>query len=105
MHRLVVADDHPLVFRAVRTALPPVGYSIVGECVDAALTLAAVRAHTTNTHPVTLVLDLQLPGNGVGLLQRMRAQNVAARVLVLSAEDERNAGHQALRAGADGFLP
>src|SRR5690349_21981153 len=105
MHRLVVADDHPIVFRAVRAALPAVGYSVVAECIDAAATLASVRAHTTNTHPITLVLDLQLPGGGIALLQAMRAQAVPARVLVLSAENERSAGMQALRAGADGFLP
>ena len=35
MHRLVVADDHPIVFRAVREALPSSAFRVVAECVDA----------------------------------------------------------------------
>ncbi len=105
MHRLIVADDHPIVFRAVRDALPSGGFRIVAECTDAAAAFAAVHAHTTATHPVTLVLDLQLPGSGVAVLRRLRAQQVPARVLVLSGEEERAGGLRALRAGADGYVP
>lgn len=105
MHRLIVADDHPIIFRALRDALPGRGFRIVAECTDATAALAAVRAHTTPSHPVTLVLDLHLPGGGLSVLQRLRAQRIAARVLVLSGEDERSGGLRALRAGADGYVP
>ncbi|KGQ18898.1 Two component response regulator, LuxR family [Lysobacter dokdonensis DS-58] len=104
MHRLVIADDHPIVFRALRDALTP-AMRIVAECADATSAFAAVRAHTTNAHPVTLILDLHLPGDGIAVLQRLRTQRVPARVLVLSGEDERTGGLRALRAGADGYAP
>ena len=105
MHRIVIADDHPIVFRALRDALPSNGFRIVAECTDATAAIAAVRAHTTTTHPVTLILDLQLPGGGIAALKRLRAQLVPARVLVLSGEPERTGGLRALRAGADGYVP
>ena len=105
MHRLVIADDHPIVFRALRDLLPSVGFRIVAECTDATSAFAAVRAHTTATHPVTLILDLHLPGSGIAVLKRLRAQLVPARVLVLSGEEERAGGLLALRAGADGYVP
>jgi two-component system response regulator EvgA len=105
MHRLVLADDHPIVFRALRDVLPPNGFRVVAECIDATSAFAAVRAHTTATHPVTLILDLHLPGGGIAVLKRLRAQGVPARVLVLSGEEERTGGLRALRAGADGYVP
>src|SRR5688572_7551658 len=105
MHRLVLADDHPIVFRALRDVLPPNGFRVVAECIDATTAFAAVRAHTTVTHPVTLILDLHLPGGGIAVLKRLRAQGVPARVLVLSGEEERTGGLRALRAGADGYVP
>ena len=58
MHRLVVADDHPVVFHAVRAALPSPAFRIVAECTSAADAVEAVRTHAAHL----LVLDLQLPG-------------------------------------------
>ncbi|MCC8364100.1 response regulator transcription factor [Lysobacter sp. A6] len=101
MHRLVVADDHPIVFHAIRDALPRVGFRIVAECMEASAALAAIRAYA----PDTLILDLHLPGGGLTLLQRLRAAGSRVRVLVLSGDDERVGGLRALRAGADGYLP
>jgi DNA-binding NarL/FixJ family response regulator len=101
MHRLVVADDHPIVFRALREALPRGGFRIVAECGDSTTTLEAIREHA----PDLLVLDLQLPGGGITVLQRLRTAGIRLRVLVLSGEDERTGGLRALRAGADGYVP
>lgn len=101
MHRLVVVDDHPIVFHAIRDALPRGGFRIVAECADAPSALEAIRAYS----PDTIVLDLHLPGSGLSVLQRLRALGSRIRVLVLSCEDERTGGLRALRAGADGYLP
>ena len=102
MHRIVVADDHPIVFRAVREALPSSAFRVVAECVDGRAALDAVRLHRADL----LVLDLHLPAiDGIALLQRLRAERTRVRVLVLSAEEERTGGLRAMRAGADGYVP
>jgi two-component system response regulator EvgA len=101
MHRLVVVDDHPIVFHAIRDALPRAGFRIVAECRDAPSALVAIRTHA----PDTIVLDLHLPGGGITLLQRLRAAGSRVRVLMLSGDEERVGGLRALRAGADGYLP
>jgi two-component system response regulator EvgA len=102
MHRLLIADDHPLALRAVREAVSRnARFRIVAECTDASSTLNAISRYA----PDTIVLDLNLPGSGITVIQRLRAAGLRTRVLVLSAEDERTGGLRALRAGADGYLP
>jgi DNA-binding NarL/FixJ family response regulator len=101
MHRLVIADDHPVVFHAVRAALPSPAFRIVAECTRGDDALEAVQRFA----PDVLVLDLQLPGvGGIGVLRRLRATGSPVRVLVLSCEDEEHGGLRALRAGADGYV-
>lgn len=101
MQRLLLADDHPVAFRAIRAALPRVGYRIVAECQEASTALEAVRALS----PDLLILDLHLPGGGLKLLNRLRSVGSRLRVLILSADDERVSGLRAMRAGADGYVP
>jgi two-component system response regulator EvgA len=101
MHRLVVADDHPVVFHAVRAALPSPAFRIVAECTQGTEVIEAVREQSANF----VVLDLQLPGaSGITVLRRLRGLGARARVLVLSCEDDATGGARALRAGADGYV-
>src|SRR5688572_4921311 len=101
MHRLVVADDHPVVFHAVRAALPSAAFRIVAECTRGDAAIDAVR----RLSPDVLVLDLHLPGiGGIAVLRRLRALGSRVRVIVLSCEDEVLGGMRALRAGADGYV-
>jgi len=101
MQRMLLADDHPVVFHAIRDALPRAGYRIVAECLDASVAYAATRALA----PDFLILDLHLPGGGLKLLNRLRSAGSRVRVLILSGDDERVSGLRAMRAGADGYLP
>ena len=100
MHRLVVADDHPIVSAALRSALPPRAFRVVAECTDGVAALEAVRRHRPNV----LVLDLHLPRmDGIAVVERLRAERLPVGVLVLSCEEEDFGGPRALRAGADGY--
>ena len=100
MHRIVVADDHPVVCMALRRALPSRTFRVVAECADGVSALEAVRRH----RPSVLVLDLQLPRmDGIAVVQRLRAERLPVAVLVLSCEEEDFGGPRALRAGADGY--
>lgn len=100
MHRLVVADDHPIVVAALRSALPSRAFRIVAECADGIAALEAVRRH----RPSVLVLDLHLPRmDGIAVVQRLRAEGLQVGVLVLSCEEDDFGGPVAMRAGADGY--
>ncbi|HVQ32509.1 MAG TPA: response regulator transcription factor [Lysobacter sp.] len=101
MHRLVVADDHPVVFHAVRAALPSPAFRIVAECTRGDDAIEAVRQHAADL----LVLDLHMPGTGgIPVLRHLRAIGARVRVLVLSCDDDATGGTRALRAGADGYV-
>ena len=101
MHRLVVADDHPIVHHAIRAALPSPSFAVVAECTDGSAALRAARALRADL----LVLDLSLPGvSGIGVLHAIRAEHLPLRVLVVSAHSEQEGGVRALRAGADGYV-
>jgi DNA-binding response OmpR family regulator len=53
----------------------------------------------------TIILDLMLPGlDGLGVLSRLRAQQNAAHVLILTAKDAVENRVSGLQAGADDYL-
>jgi len=55
--------------------------------------------------PDVVVLDLRMPqGGGVAALSRIRAISKAARVVILSSYGNEEEVHQALNAGAGGYL-
>src|SRR5690606_27163051 len=75
------------------------------EAVHLAVSLAEARAHL-DSQPVAMVLvDLGLPdGNGIELIQALRAQDPALWILVISAWSTEEAILGALRAGATGYV-
>src|SRR6185369_9908132 len=59
----------------------------------------------SSTNYDLLILDLMLPGmNGIDLLRRLRKQDVAAAVLVLTARDGTRDKVENFEAGADDYL-
>jgi two-component system, NarL family, nitrate/nitrite response regulator NarL len=97
-----VADDHPLfrdgIARAVRER-PDL--ELVGEADDGPAALAAVRA----LEPAVAVVDFSLPGlDGLQVLGAIRRDRLATRVLMLSASIDGALVHEAIAAGAAGYL-
>ena len=54
---ILIVDDHPSFRAMARALLQSEGYTIVGEAVDGASALTAVR----ELHPEVVLLDVQLP--------------------------------------------
>jgi two-component system nitrate/nitrite response regulator NarL len=98
---VLVADDHPLfregIARAVRER-PELEF--VAETGDGRVALAAIREHS----PAVAVVDLRLPGlDGIGIAHAVTRDNLATRVLVLSAFSEPRFVYEAMAAGAAGY--
>lgn len=101
MIRVVVVDDHAVVRGGVARILERAGdLALVGEAADGPAALALVRSVP---HDV-VVLDLDLPGGGLGLVQRVLEVAPAARILVFSQHAERDFAVRCLEAGARGYL-
>ncbi|TWA73010.1 two-component system KDP operon response regulator KdpE [Azospirillum brasilense] len=98
--RVLVVDDEPPIRRFLRTTLTAQGYDIA-EAEDGAGALEAVRRHP----PDLLVLDLGLPGiGGLEVIRRLRADGVAAPIIVLSSRADESGKVEALDLGADDYV-
>lgn len=102
MTRILIADDHAVVRAGLRELLLQRGsFSVVGEAPDGDQLLQLL----TETSAEVLLLDVSMPGPPfLDLLQRIRAQQPALKVLVLTMYPEDQFAVRALRAGASGYL-
>ncbi|MBP1464717.1 response regulator transcription factor [Candidatus Chloroploca sp. M-50] len=101
MIKVFLADDHALVLEGLRSLIESEGdMEVVGTASDGDQVLERVRALA----PDVVVLDLQMPTvGGIACLQSIRAANVPAKVLILSAFYDGDTMQSALEAEADGF--
>ena len=101
MIRIVMADDHAIVRAGFRALIEQeAGFEIVAECGGIADTREAVLMQ----HPDVLVLDLSLPGGGLGLVPDLRDQLPDLAILVLSMHDHEPWISEALRRGVAGYV-
>jgi len=101
--RVLVCDDHPVVRDAITACL-----KAIAPGADVAVCATARQALDRMVAPTAwdlVVLDLELPdARGVDALIRLRRRVPQARIVVLSAHDDRETVGQAMRAGADEFV-
>ena len=100
--RILLVDDHPLVREGVRTLLlGQPGHEVVGEAPDAATALEMVAT----LHPQLVLTDIGMKHtNGIALTTQIRAQWPETAVIVLSMYDNPEYVHQAMQAGASGYV-
>lgn len=98
---LLVVDDH-FVFRAgLRSVLSlRADFAVVAEADTADQALTEFRRH----QPAITLMDLRMPGGGIAATRRIRQEFPAARILMLTTYDGDEDIHQALAAGACGYL-
>jgi len=99
---VLLVDDHSLVRRGFRRILEDESdLAVVGEAGDGA---EAVRV-AKELHPQVIVMDCALPSmNGLDATRKILAAHPATAVLMLSMHSEETWVHQALDAGARGYL-
>lgn len=100
--RILIVDDHPAVREglAARIAIE-VDLEICGQAADIKSGLDLVET----TNPDAMVVDISLQtGNGLDLIQRLKARGNAIPILVWSMYDEELYADRALRAGAMGYI-
>ena len=99
---IVLADDHPLVRRGMRSLLESEpGFAIVGEAGDGLETVRIVE----RLQPDVLVLDIAMPGlNGLEALRIVRQRAPGTRVVVLSMHGSTAFVAAALGSGASAYV-
>jgi DNA-binding NarL/FixJ family response regulator len=100
--KLLLADDHALMFEAISLALenePDL------EIVGCAETGSQVLPLVQQTRPDLVVLDLKMPGmDGLTCIKLLRERFPKVATAVLSGIDSDEAIEAALRAGANAFI-
>jgi DNA-binding NarL/FixJ family response regulator len=100
--RIMLVDDHPIVrigLAALIASLP--GMETVAQAGNGAEALALHREH----HPDVTLMDLRLPDlSGVEVIRTIRETVPEARFIVLTTYEGDEDIHQALQAGARGYI-
>lgn len=100
--KVMIVDDHPLVRVGMATVVnQQADMSIAAEADSGARAIELYRLH----RPDVVLMDLRLRGdNGARVTGTIRSEFPGARVLVISNYDGDEDIHQALAAGAMGYL-
>jgi two-component system nitrate/nitrite response regulator NarL len=99
---VIVADDHPLFREAiVRAVRERPEFEVVREAADGREALEAIRA----LKPDVAVLDIKMPElDGLKVLNAVRRDDLATRVILLSAFLDGATAFEAVAGGAAAFL-
>lgn len=100
--RILVADDHQMLRDGIVGLIERQDdMNVVGEAVDG---LEAVERFA-ELRPDIVLMDIQMPGlDGLGAIQRIRALEPRAGIIVLTTYPGDSLALRALRAGASGYL-
>ena len=102
MLRILIADDHEVARRGIRSLLEShPGWEVCAEAKDGrdAVELA------TRTKPDLILLDIGMPNlNGLEAARQILATNPNIAILILTMHDSDQIIREVLRAGARGFL-
>lgn len=100
--RIFLADDHALFREGLRALLErQPGVEVVGEAGEGTAALAQIA----QTRPDVAVLDIAMPWlTGIEVTRLLRAVAPETRVLILSMYDDEEYLHEALAAGAAGYI-
>ena len=100
--RILIADDHELIRRGLRTALEAhEGWTVCGEAINGR---EAVRI-ANDTRPDIVIMDITMPElNGLDATRRICRDLPSARVLILTMHDSEQLIHEVLSAGAKGYV-
>lgn len=98
--RLLLADDHRIVVEGLKRLLEE-RFELVGVVEDGRTLVAEAR----RLRPDVIVADVSMPAlNGIEALARIRQEDPAARVVILSMHQNPAYARRALAAGAAGYV-
>ena len=99
---IVLADDHHIVRKGLRTLLEAEGeFAVIGEEADGLNVVALVE----RLRPDVLLLDVQMPGlNGLEITRQIVQRALKTRVIILSMHANETYVREALRYGAHGYV-
>jgi DNA-binding NarL/FixJ family response regulator len=101
-YRLVLADDHALFRRGLKSIIEHVdGFEVIGEAGDGLELLKLLRT----VAPHMVIVDISMPNlRGIEAVRELKKQYPELKVLILTMHKDRAYLHQAISTGAEGYL-
>jgi len=100
--RILIADDHPLFREGLKGLLVGRGLEVVGEAANGQ---EAVNLAST-LQPDLVLMDLFMPElNGLAATRLLSASHPHIKVVILTASEDDADLFEAIKSGAQGFLP
>lgn len=100
--RILICDDHRLMQRGIATLLESQpDMEVVGVASDTASSLRLTHEH----RPDIVLMDINMPGaGGIEATRQLTESLPDVRVLILTVHEDDSILHEALRAGAAGYI-
>lgn len=99
--RVLIVDDAKFMRHMIKTILTDIGFEVVGEAADG---LEACTMYQELT-PDVVTMDLVMPNlGGIDALKQIRAADPQAKVVMISAIDQREPLMEALKLGAADYV-
>lgn len=100
--RILIADDHALFRDGLQSLLLARGITVVGEARNGREAVELARQH----HPDIILMDLSMPEmTGLEATRLISAELPDVKVVVLTASEDDADLFEAIKSGAQGFLP
>jgi two-component system chemotaxis response regulator CheY len=101
MHRLLIVDDALIMRKVIHEVAREAGWEVVGEAKNGQEALELYTA----LRPDLVTLDLVMPiMDGLEALRRIRALDPQARLIVITALDQKETLLESIRQGAIDFI-
>ena len=101
MEKVLVVDDSTVARRLLKEIILSLGYKVVGEAANG----AQAFAEYVRLKPDLVTMDLGMEGlSGAQVISKIVATNPEARIVVVSASEERSVIIDALERGARHFI-
>lgn len=102
LRRILIADDHEMLRRGVRSMLEnEADLQVCGEAVDGSDAIEK----TLRLRPDLVILDVNMPAlNGLAVVRQILRARPETRILVFTVHDSEQTVQESLHAGAHGFL-
>ncbi len=101
MHKILIVDDALFMRRLIREALEPVGFEVIGEAENG---LEALKLFES-MKPDLMTLDIIMPEmDGIQVLQEIRKTDKEAKIVMITAVDQRDCMLKAMSLGVSDFI-
>ncbi|HEX9000511.1 MAG TPA: response regulator transcription factor [Blastocatellia bacterium] len=100
--RVLIADDHPLVCKALRDALAEdSSVQIVAEAANGQMALEQIE----QLRPAVAVLDIHMPRlGGLAVARAVHGRQLPTQIIILTGDEEPELLQAALNAGVKGYI-